>query len=175
MAFPGGKQDGDETETETCLREAHEEIGLEAADVEIIAPIPPRISRHNIVVSPVIGLVSPHFRPTVNTSEVEVAFKLPLSRFLTVQGHRTVESSFRGRSFKLPFFDDDVDGRVICTWGLTAVVCIELAIGMFERLPEFEFNAIPFGEQGVFTNDPFHHQVKYIADLEHRLLHHAKL
>ena len=41
ISFPGGKQEQNETLTQTALRETHEEIGLFADDIELLGPLSP--------------------------------------------------------------------------------------------------------------------------------------
>ena len=42
ISFPGGRQDHPEEDLRaTALREAHEEIGLDPADVELVGALPP--------------------------------------------------------------------------------------------------------------------------------------
>ena len=104
VAFPGGKRDGNETEADTCLREAREEIGLLPQHVRLIDTVPPLTSLHGILVTPYIGIVSPDFRPEINTDEVQMAFNFPIIRFLSKRGHKSFTQTLNGRTFQLPFF-----------------------------------------------------------------------
>lgn len=80
IAFPGGKQDLTDADARaTALREAQEEIGLHAADVEILGPF----DRHETVtdfdITPFVGVVAQDFQPVVDRSEVEEVFEVPLA------------------------------------------------------------------------------------------------
>lgn len=72
ISFPGGRMDPHERAHQTALREAHEEIGLDPADVTIVggmAPITTFVS--NSFISPVVGVVAG--RPNLVPHEAEVA------------------------------------------------------------------------------------------------------
>lgn len=64
VAFPGGKQDlEDPSLVFTALREAQEEIGLAPTDVQVLKVLSPALSKNNILVTPVIGLIPSTFEP----------------------------------------------------------------------------------------------------------------
>ena len=72
ISFPGGRQDlDDEDLRDTALREAEEEIGLSADDVELVGALPPTAT---FVTSykdpPVRGLIEPGTRWTPSAAEV---------------------------------------------------------------------------------------------------------
>ncbi|KAH8966992.1 hypothetical protein BDL97_03G054700 [Sphagnum fallax] len=89
VALPGGKRDEeDEDDAATALREAQEEIGLEPSQVRVVAVFEPFLSKHLLAVTPVVGLLRENskFTPTGNPAEVESIFDTPLEMFLKVQG-----------------------------------------------------------------------------------------
>ena len=52
VALPGGKRDeGDKDDVATALREAFEEIGLPPDQVQVLASMPPVLSKHYLSVS----------------------------------------------------------------------------------------------------------------------------
>lgn len=60
IALPGGRPDpADSGPVATALREAHEEVGIEAAQVEVLGFLPPiNTVEFNLLVVPVVGRVS---------------------------------------------------------------------------------------------------------------------
>jgi len=49
--LPGGKRDPEDADDVQCaLREAQEELGLEPSSVQVIAQLPPFISKHKLSV-----------------------------------------------------------------------------------------------------------------------------
>ena len=172
VAFPGGKRDDNETEADTCLREAREEIGLLPQHVRLIDTVPPRTSRHGILVTPYIGIVSPDFRPEINEEEVQMAFSFPMKRFLSKRGHRSLTQTVDGRTFQLPFFEDYVEGRKILTYGLTAWICIDIAMGLFEQDPEYgRLLDSKYDQYKTDSKNTFLYQVKYLENKQSKLKH----
>ena len=160
MAFPGGMKDPDDVdEIDTCLRESEEEIGLKKHQVQIIAQFLPRINRRQILITPVIGLVDPAFVPESNPDEVEDAFCLPLDRFLNAEEHVSSLYSHREINWIIHWFTDVIDDKQFITWGLTAHLCVQVAMVMFQREPDFEWDA--GGEDSV--ENLFVLQKKYLV------------
>jgi 8-oxo-dGTP pyrophosphatase MutT (NUDIX family) len=90
IAFPGGRHDTavDESLQETATREAHEEIGLDPRDVDVLGPLDDiHTVRTNFVISPFVALI-PHpyaFRP--NPVEVAEIFSMSLADLRNPNGH----------------------------------------------------------------------------------------
>jgi 8-oxo-dGTP pyrophosphatase MutT (NUDIX family) len=87
ISFPGGKIDkGDDSPLGSALREAEEEIGLSRNHVEPIGYLDVYMTTLGYRIVPVIARVKPGFRLTLNTSEVDETFEVPLA-FLMEQKH----------------------------------------------------------------------------------------
>ncbi|KAG8047086.1 hypothetical protein GUJ93_ZPchr0008g13744 [Zizania palustris] len=87
VALPGGKaEEGDANDAATALREAKEEIGLDSALVTVVASLEHFLSKHLLVVVPVVGILSDvqAFKPVLNVDEVDSIFDVPLEMFLKV-------------------------------------------------------------------------------------------
>eukprot|EP00126_Sphaerothecum_destruens_P010237 Sdes_comp20698_c0_seq1m16298 len=84
VCLPGGKEDdidgGDPVRT--ALREAEEEIGLLPQQVKVIQVLGKFLSKHQLEVTPVVGLIPNDFIPNLNRNEVESCFSVPLHWFL---------------------------------------------------------------------------------------------
>ena len=96
MSFPGGMRDPtDATAVDTALREAHEEIDLQSPRdlVAILGQTPPRISIRGILVTPVVAVVTPEFRPTPNV-EVREIFCNQTSKIFLSKVRESLESVF---------------------------------------------------------------------------------
>lgn len=107
IAFPGGKQDeGDVDIVATALREAHEEIGLDPAHVEVLGTLNSHETVTSFQMTPVVGRVTVDFTPVPEPGEVDEVFEVPLSHVLcadhfSVQGRRW-RGSLR-RYYTVPF------------------------------------------------------------------------
>jgi 8-oxo-dGTP pyrophosphatase MutT (NUDIX family) len=117
VAFPGGKiDDADETPTATALREAAEEIGLDANHVQSLGYFTPYHTGSGYRIIPVVGMVRPGYALTPNPIEVADIFEVPLGFLMDPANHRLAsrETVFGPRYFyEMPF-----DQHYI--WGVTA-------------------------------------------------------
>ena len=161
VSFPGGmKEVSDKDEIATCLREAEEEIGLQANQVEVLGPIHIRLSRNGVLITPIVGIVDKDFRPVPN-EEVATVFHLPLSRFLRQRGLVLKSVQFKKAPVRLLFFHDDINGETIVTWGITAVTCVEVAVAVLQTDTEYDF---PFSGR-LSPSDPFLPSKLYMQSL----------
>ena len=123
IAFPGGKQDPTDADaTDTALREAHEEIGLERGSVEVIGQLPTYTTGSQFVITPVIGLVRPDHRLTLNAYEVADAFEVPLEFLMNPAHHRRHMIEWAGARrewFSMPYMDGTSERFI---WGATAAM-----------------------------------------------------
>jgi 8-oxo-dGTP pyrophosphatase MutT (NUDIX family) len=101
ISFPGGRAEpGDAGPHETALREAREEIGLEAREVEILGSLPQYLTISGYRVTPVVGLL--RTRPPLHPDpqEVEEVFGVPLAHLMDPANHQrrlvATESPARG-------------------------------------------------------------------------------
>lgn len=130
IAFPGGKVDpADPNKQSTALREAHEEVGLEARHVQVIGELPTYITGSAFWVTPVIGLVSPDFQLAPNAQEVDDVFEVPLSFLMNPANHQRHVMDWQGRQrhwFSMPFLEarqnanGDMEAIERFIWGATA-------------------------------------------------------
>jgi 8-oxo-dGTP pyrophosphatase MutT (NUDIX family) len=79
ISFPGGRIDERETAVGAALREAHEEIGLEPADVDVLGALDDLLTGTGFLITPVVGYVaSGEFVATPDPTEVASVFEVPL-------------------------------------------------------------------------------------------------
>ncbi|KAK3039929.1 hypothetical protein RJ639_027764 [Escallonia herrerae] len=87
VSLPGGKmEEQDADDTQTALREAEEEIGLDPSLVNVVAVLEPIRNKRGMSVVPVVGLLSDKkaFNPKPNAAEVVAIFDAPLEMFLKI-------------------------------------------------------------------------------------------
>ncbi len=124
MAFPGGRYEKtDENLIRTALREAQEEIGIKASDVQVLGKltelfIPPS----NFYVLPVVGKLTykPDFYP--DPREVEAVLEVNLEELMDENIVGFTELDVRGITIEAPFYD--IQGHKV--WGATAMMISEL-------------------------------------------------
>ncbi len=124
ISFPGGRRDeGDADLIATALREAHEEIGLDPAAVELSGALPPAstfVTGYRI--HPYVGLVADpaelDLKPNPSEVETVLAFSLGGLR----GGYAMRRLVRRGVPIHTPTYE--VDGHLI--WGATARILGDL-------------------------------------------------
>jgi 8-oxo-dGTP pyrophosphatase MutT (NUDIX family) len=122
ISFPGGRRDpGDTDLTATALREAHEEIGLPAAAVELVGALPPTATFvTNYAVYPFVGIIDPGFEWLIADAEVAEVLELPLGAVRAGYGKRRLVR--RG----VPFRTDSYQVGDHLIWGATARMVTDL-------------------------------------------------
>ena len=97
IAFPGGKVDaGDDGVIATALREAHEEIGLNADLVTPLGTMPCHETVTGFRVTPIVAVIKGPFTPTPEAGEVEEVFSVPLDFLLDPDSYRIERRRWRG-------------------------------------------------------------------------------
>lgn len=121
VAFPGGKQDPEDRDAvATALREAHEEVGLDARQVEVLGSLPIYETGTAFIVTPVVALIQPDTAFKPNPYEVADVFEVPLRFLLDPANHQRHRLQWQGLErewFSMPY--DDA-GRERYIWGATA-------------------------------------------------------
>ena len=123
ISFPGGRiETADANPFEAALREAHEEIGLEADYVRLLGYLDPLVTITGYRVFPAVAIVDPDYRAEPDGVEVAELFEAPLSLFLDAGNEHPFEIEFRGAVRNLKEFRWQ-DYRV---WGATASMLFNL-------------------------------------------------
>lgn len=138
VSFPGGAcEPGDADAVATALREAHEEVGLEPADVEVFGAIDDFVTVTRFRVTPVVGRIPDGYLYRPQAAEVEALLEPPWELFVTEPPGRSL-MEHDGQAFEVvtyPFEDYQI-------WGATArmtrslVELVEAAEGATPREEE---------------------------------------
>jgi 8-oxo-dGTP pyrophosphatase MutT (NUDIX family) len=127
IAFPGGKiESTDATPLAAALREAHEEVGLDRELADPIGYLDLYLTFSGFRILPVVARVDPAFKATLNPTEVDDVFEVPLAFLMDVQNHALHSRDWNGvvrRYYAMPFGE-----RYI--WGVTAGILRNL----YERI-----------------------------------------
>ncbi len=119
VSFPGGRiEASDADEHAAALREANEELGIEARDVRIIGQLDDIVTGTGFTVTPVVGVLDtlPVLRPS--PSEIADVFWFPLAKLREEAGWRQLDVTRDGQVFHLWFYD----GAPHTIWGATAAM-----------------------------------------------------
>lgn len=119
IAFPGGKvQANDENRIATALREAEEENGIIADNVDVLGRLGDHLGGYNFAVSPIVGIIDPQTDYIRCEREVDEIFEVPLSFVLNMDNHIIQQKEDRGVTFNMPA----MPYKEYQTWGLTAAM-----------------------------------------------------
>jgi 8-oxo-dGTP pyrophosphatase MutT (NUDIX family) len=129
VAFPGGKLDPGEDAVTAALREAHEELAIEAGHVRVIGASDRFITGTGYDITPVLGLVPPDLPLAPNPVEVEEWFEAPL-RFLFDPANQIEKEATYGGHLRR-YIEIDWQGHRI--WGVTAAIIANLSHRMAWR------------------------------------------
>src|SRR5579859_5032292 len=116
ISFPGGRQDeGDADLAATALREAHEEIGLAPAQVDLLGALEPTPTiATGYAVYPFVGLLEPGQEWTLSAREVAQVLELALPSVRDGFARRLIVR----RGF--PFWTNTYEVGENMIWGATA-------------------------------------------------------
>ncbi|MBK1679455.1 CoA pyrophosphatase [Rhodocyclus tenuis] len=124
ISFPGGRVEPcDTSPAHTALREATEEIGLDAAHVEVLGFLPDYLTVTGFRITPVVALLTPPFKLAADAFEVAEIFEVPLGFVLDPNNHQRHAYTLRGRSGHyraIPWGDYNI-------WGATAGMICDLS------------------------------------------------
>jgi 8-oxo-dGTP pyrophosphatase MutT (NUDIX family) len=123
VAFPGGGIDQDEKAVAAAVREAHEEILLDPAEVEIVGTLETYRTVTGYIVTPVIGVIPPDLRLEPHEHEVADWFEAPLAYLLDPANQQRRSALFEGR--ERHYYEIMWNERRI--WGATAAMIVNLS------------------------------------------------
>ena len=123
ISFPGGRiEAGDVDPYQAALREAQEEIGLQAESVSFIGYLDPMVTITGFKVYPVVALISPDYVAEPDGVEVSDLFEVPLALFLDAGNEKPFVLEFQSVTRRLIEFQW-LQHRI---WGATASMLINL-------------------------------------------------
>lgn len=123
IAFPGGAAEaGDDDEVATALREAEEEVGIQAEKVLVLGQLDDLATPTGFLISPVVGAIPFPFEIQAAAHEVEAVLPVPFSflanpdmvehQVFEVDGQRVVAPVYHYRGHRV--------------WGATAKIIANL-------------------------------------------------
>ncbi len=128
VSFAGGRVESTDADAAaTALREAHEEIGVEAAFIDVLGAMPTYTTGTGFIVTPIVALVRPGFTLNADPFEVAAVFEVPLAFLMNPANHRRHAIDVNGarREFlSMPWdgIDDQGQPRRYFIWGATAAM-----------------------------------------------------
>jgi len=132
VSLPGGAVEPGEGIAAAAVREAHEEIGVDAAAVRVLGELTPlHIPVSGFLLHPVVGVCDtrPVFRP--DDHEVARIVEVPLARLADRECVRLRIRTHEGRDYEVPYFA--LEGEQV--WGATAMVLSELLVAAGDDAP----------------------------------------
>lgn len=135
ISFPGGRVDATDTSAEhTALREAQEEIGLAASQVEVLGRLPQYFTGTGFSVTPVVALVHPPYQFMSDPFEVASIFEVPLTYLMDPRHHQRRQIDFPDGRGSRNFYAMPYQEYFI--WGATASMLRNLFHFLRADLPD---------------------------------------
>jgi len=123
VSFPGGHVDAvDNSAEDAALRETEEEVGVGRQHIKIVGRLDTYKTRTGFSVVPVVGLVTPPFKISPDSSEVAEVFEVPLMFLMDPANHARHSREFEGSTRE--FYAMPYNGHFI--WGATAGMVVNL-------------------------------------------------
>ena len=113
------------------MREASEEVGLEAGKVTALGYLDPLLTITGFRVLPMLALIEPGFVPNPDPGEVAEAFDVPLGLLLDPSRLEQIEINFGGRPRHVLQYRYDQQ-RI---WGVTASILFNLRERLAQASP----------------------------------------
>ncbi len=138
VSLPGGRsEEGDCNIAATALREANEEVGVDAQSVSVLGALTPLfVFVSNNLVTPIVGWSEQRPNFATNTREVAQLLEVPIRALCDPQNHIVESWQLRDRTADVPFYR--VNGQQV--WGATAMILSEFlslpSWSNFARMPE---------------------------------------
>lgn len=123
ISLPGGKTETfDSSIVETALREAHEEIGINPSDVEILGMLSPLIIPvSNFEVTPVVGLIKKPPDFIIDPNEVDYLIEITIRHLTNPLNVKFNEVLTDNQISIIPYYDYNHNE----IWGATAMIISE--------------------------------------------------
>jgi 8-oxo-dGTP pyrophosphatase MutT (NUDIX family) len=126
VAFAGGKRDDmDDDLLATALREAEEEVGIAASDIDVLGYINHHHTISEFQVRPYVGVMPWPYELKLDEIEVARAFTMPLNWLAQTSNYRIEERQHPDSNRPWPIvYYDLYDGEML--WGATARMTLSL-------------------------------------------------
>lgn len=132
VSFPGGRIEAfDASPAGAALREAREEVGLEAAQATALGYLDPLLTITGFRVVPLLATIEPGFAARPDPGEVAEVFEVPLDLLLDPQRLERIELQFGGRPRSVLQYRYEQQ-RI---WGVTASILYNLRERLAQAAP----------------------------------------
>jgi 8-oxo-dGTP pyrophosphatase MutT (NUDIX family) len=125
VAFPGGvREEGDENEVVTALRETHEELGIDPSHVVVLGQLNDVWTPSGFLISPAVGAIPYPLMVRPASDEVEAIVQVPLSYMAKSEVVEEQELEIAGERVASPIYHY----RSHRIWGATARILADLIV-----------------------------------------------
>jgi 8-oxo-dGTP pyrophosphatase MutT (NUDIX family) len=121
IAFPGGRVDGSDRDIfHTALRESEEEIGIDPQQVKILGRLDEFTAGYGLVVTPVVGVIPPHFEFRMDPRETTAVASVPIGALMERRNFVLDDKLSPGGHPSYHFYVNGWD-----VWGVTARMIVQ--------------------------------------------------